>query len=173
MAVLATDDLITGACLYPDSNLVCLSGTWEKQCGFFSEELTPKVLKGIDGWILTALVIPDGGFVDGIAHRIRWPCSGIRGEVNHVRILPSCGMYPIMTIRQISDASQGSRIPATWDVGIGTSRLSSTRTPFDDSVRRGHPTGIIETLGLKTLRGYEGLDKAYPRLEPCHIDHHS
>jgi len=80
-------------------------------------------------------------------------------------------MYPIMTIRQISDASQGSRIPAKWDVGIGTSRLSSTRTPFDDSVRRGHPTGIIETLGLKTLRGYEGLDKAYPRLEACHIDH--
>ena len=88
-----------------------------------------------------------------------------------MRILPSCGMYPIMTIRQISDASQGSRIPAKWDVGIGTSRLSSTRTPFDDSVRRGHPTGIIEPLGLNTLRGYEGLDKAYPRLEACHIDH--
>ena len=100
MAILATDDFIPGACLYPNSNLVCLCGAREKQCSFFSEELTPKILKGIYGWILSALIIPDGGFMDGIAHRIRWPCRGIRGEVNHVLILPSRGMYQIMASHQ-------------------------------------------------------------------------
>jgi hypothetical protein len=122
MAVLATDDLITGACLYSDSNLVRLGGTWQEQCGFFSEELTPKVLKGIDGWILTALVIPDGRLVDGIAHRIRWPCCSIRGEVNHVFILPSCGMYQIVASRQNLDAFQGSRMPSRWDAAMSMSQ---------------------------------------------------
>jgi hypothetical protein len=44
MTVLATDDFIARACLYPDGNLVRLRGTGQEQCCFFAKEFTPKVL---------------------------------------------------------------------------------------------------------------------------------
>jgi hypothetical protein len=90
MTVLTAYDFIPGASLYTNGDLVCLRRAWQEERGFHTQEFTAQVLQGIYRWVLTALIIPDWGFVDGIAHRIRWPCRGIRGEVNHVRILPSC-----------------------------------------------------------------------------------